>query len=137
VDAGTQWSPVISSKMNDSLAEPKRVDVKQPLQPETLTSTLPSAAPSFPTKPALKPESPSMKKRHSRDEPVPTVSSTLSSSPKRAKSAQMPVKILPARYEFCEVEDIVILIANMISELIQTNDGLPLRSGVLTRFHSR
>jgi hypothetical protein len=31
----------------------------------------------------------------------------------------------------------VVLIANMISELIQTNDALPLRSGVLTRFHSR
>jgi hypothetical protein len=47
------------------------------------------------------------------------------------------VKILPARYEFCPVEDMVVLIANMISELIQMNDHLPLRSGVLTRFHSR
>ncbi|KIM92967.1 hypothetical protein OIDMADRAFT_67150, partial [Oidiodendron maius Zn] len=46
-------------------------------------------------------------------------------------------KLLSAKYEFCEVEDIVVLIANMISELIETNDVLPLRSGVLTRFHSR
>jgi len=62
-------------------------------------------------------------------------SQTLAS--KRPRSAQTPVKILPLKYEFCDVEDMVVLIANMISELIQTNDGLPLRSGVLTRFHSR
>jgi hypothetical protein len=37
----------------------------------------------------------------------------------------------------CSVEDMVILIADMISELIETNDNLPLRDVVLTRFHSR
>lgn len=31
----------------------------------------------------------------------------------------------------------VVLIAHMLSELIETNDGLALRSGSLTRFHSR
>jgi hypothetical protein len=45
--------------------------------------------------------------------------------------------VLPARYELCAVEDMVILIADMISELIETNDNLPLRDVVLTRFHSR
>lgn len=77
-----------------------------------------------------------MKKRPSPHE----IRATVSSDPvnvKRAKEAQPTVKVLPAKYEFCEVGDIVVLIANMIAELIETNDALPLRTGVLTRFHSR
>lgn len=35
------------------------------------------------------------------------------------------------------MEDMVILIANMLSELIETNDLLAMKSGQLTRFHSR
>lgn len=58
-------------------------------------------------------------------------------SPKRSKTAQGPSKILPLRYELCEIEDMVILIANMLSELIETNDSLAMKSGHLTRFHSR
>lgn len=46
-------------------------------------------------------------------------------------------KVLPLAYENCPVGDMVILIAHMLSELIETNDGLALRSGSLTRFHSR
>lgn len=59
------------------------------------------------------------------------------SPPKRARAAQRAPKVLPVRYELCDVEDMVILVANMVSELIQTNDNLPLRGVVLTRFHSR
>ncbi|KAK9798836.1 putative Nuc-1 negative regulatory protein preg [Seiridium cardinale] len=58
-------------------------------------------------------------------------------SPKRSRTDQGPVKVLPLRYELCEVEDMVILIANMLSELIETNDSLAMKSGHLTRFHSR
>lgn len=58
-------------------------------------------------------------------------------SPKRARGEAAPAKILPQKYEFCRVEDIVILIANMLCELIETNDALALKSGHLTRFHSR
>lgn len=137
VDAGTQWSPIMSSKMDDTPLDLKSAPEKQPAQLETLISTVPSTLPPSPTKPALEPESPTMKKRHIRDEEVSAVSSIVTSSPKRTKPAQLPVKTLPARYEFCEVEDMVIIISNMISELIQTNDRLPLRDGVLTRFHSR
>lgn len=36
-----------------------------------------------------------------------------------------------------DVDDLVILIAHMLGELIQTNDPLALTSGRLTRFHSR
>lgn len=86
----------------------------------------------------LKQESPSLKRRQNQEEaPYSVVGSKETLDAKRARSAHAQVKVLPVRYELCEVEDIVILIANMISELIQTNDDLPLRQGVLTRFHSR
>ncbi|KAJ0165056.1 Nuc-1 negative regulatory protein preg [Colletotrichum tanaceti] len=60
-----------------------------------------------------------------------------SSAAKRPKPTAGPPKILPQRYEFCGVEDMVVLISHMLSELIETNDALALRSGSLTRFHSR
>ena len=56
--------------------------------------------------------------------------------PKRPKAAGDP-KVLPLRYELARGEDIVELVANMLNELIRTNDGLALTSGSLTRFHSR
>ncbi|KAK3988146.1 cyclin-domain-containing protein, partial [Cladorrhinum sp. PSN332] len=56
---------------------------------------------------------------------------------KRAKPEEAPPKVLPERYEFCQVEDVVVLIAHMLGELIETNDALALKSGHLTRFHSR
>ncbi|KAL2117089.1 hypothetical protein VTJ04DRAFT_9257 [Mycothermus thermophilus] len=56
---------------------------------------------------------------------------------KRPRTADKPPKILPPRYEHCPVEDMVVLIAHMLGELIETNDKIALRSGRLTRFHSR
>ncbi|KAF2084741.1 cyclin-domain-containing protein, partial [Saccharata proteae CBS 121410] len=47
------------------------------------------------------------------------------------------VKIMPARYETCEVKDLGVLISDMLMELVRLNDGLPLQDGHLTRFHSR
>jgi hypothetical protein len=60
-----------------------------------------------------------------------------SSAAKRPRPAPAPVKILPQRYELGTWEDMVVLIAHMLAELIETNDALALRSGNLTRFHSR
>lgn len=57
--------------------------------------------------------------------------------PKRVKPDVVPPKVLPVRYELCAIEDVVVLIANMLAELIETNDALAMRSGHLTRFHSR
>lgn len=57
--------------------------------------------------------------------------------PKRVKPDAAPPKVLPVRYELCAIEDVVVLIANMLAELIETNDALAMRSGHLTRFHSR
>ncbi|CAK7263271.1 Pho80p cyclin [Sporothrix epigloea] len=67
----------------------------------------------------------------------PPVADTAPGASKRAKPEAAPVKTLPEQYEFCKVEDMVVLIANMLGELIETNDVLALKSGHLTRFHSR
>ena len=86
-------------------------------------------------------ESPSIKRRQQSTPPVGTTTTApapTSTSPlKRPKTQKRESKVLPIHYEHCEVEDIVILIADMIAELIHTNDNLPLQDGVLTRFHSR
>lgn len=90
-----------------------------------------------PIKPLLQALSPSTKRRQSTEAQPSGSLERQNITPKRVRPPQSKVKLLPAKYEFCEVEDMVVLIANMISELIHTNDELPLRSGVLTRFHSR
>ncbi|TQV91471.1 hypothetical protein V2A60_008882 [Cordyceps javanica] len=56
---------------------------------------------------------------------------------KRARPDEQPPKVLPIRYEFCPVDDMVELIAHMLNELIATNDAIRTTSGGLTRFHSR
>lgn len=138
VNAGTQWSPRLNSKMDPVQKQSPTVKTEKRSQ-EPEASVALAAAPSVPPspeKPLLKAESPGMKRRQSQDPPAAssTVSQTIQT--KRSRSDEI-IKILPAKYEFCPVEDMVVLIANMIQELIQTNDALPLRSGVLTRFHSR
>ncbi|OAA67846.1 cyclin-dependent protein kinase regulator pho80 [Niveomyces insectorum RCEF 264] len=67
----------------------------------------------------------------------PSVVHSPTSGAKRAKPEAAPPKVLPEQYELCPVEDMVVLIANMLGELIETNDALALKSGHLTRFHSR
>ena len=56
---------------------------------------------------------------------------------KRARADDRPPKILPLRYELCEVVDIVELVSHMLSELITTNDAIRISHGGLTRFHSK
>jgi hypothetical protein len=137
--------------MNMNIALPKQepgsqteVHLQQPMQPpqppqsENIAPRVTDAAP--PTAlpgTVLDGDASSMRKRSSPHEVPPNANSGAESPSKRAKEAPPVVKLLPRRYELCEIGDIVVLIANMISELIQTNDGLPLRNGVLTRFHSR
>jgi hypothetical protein len=137
VDAGTQWSPMMNSKMESPPTEPAPVEAPPPQQSEASAPPIVTPAPRSPTKLILQPESPAMKRRQSQDVPTAIISSNQPLPTKRAKSDQTTVKVLPSKYEFCPVEDMVVIISNMISELIETNDQLPLRSGVLTRFHSR
>ena len=70
-------------------------------------------------------------------QPSSSTADSKSGASKRARSEAAPVKMLPEQYELCDVEDMVVLIANMLGELIETNDALALKSGHLTRFHSR
>lgn len=61
----------------------------------------------------------------------------LEAAPKRPRTGSHPAKIMPRKYETCNVKDLGLLIANMLMELIRLNDQIPLRDGRLTRFHSR
>jgi hypothetical protein len=137
VDAETQWSPRMNFKMDTPRTEPVRVGAPPPAKPPASAPPIVVAAPPSPTKLLLQPESPAMKRRQSQDLPTALVGSSQTLPMKRAKSDQTPLKVLPFKYEFCPVDDMVVIISHMISELIETNDQLPLRSGVLTRFHSR
>ena len=161
VDAATQYSPMEpmdyatgallprvpptnsdrhSSKAQKTMAAPEErpaVAVQPPARP---TKPVPSGpkqrieAPSLPTSPS--------KRRNSQG---PGSISALATEPlqnpstlaKRMKPDSAPPKVLPLQYEFCAVEDVVVLIAHMLGELIETNDSLALKSGHLTRFHSR
>lgn len=148
-DASTQYSPMGEAARNSPLvtsAKGKGLQTQSTTQSALLsgpTTTLPSHDPttasSAPPAPAPEPQSPRTKRRQFKETAESSSSSatTRSIPPKRTKSAKTAAKVLPARYELCAVEDMVILIADMISELIETNDNLPLRDVVLTRFHSR
>ncbi|KAI0011734.1 cyclin-domain-containing protein [Xylariaceae sp. FL0662B] len=155
VDAATQYSPM----------EP--FDPTVPLRaapvsgPRISSSTAVSATPQFkqqqsavrepPPEPNLSPIrsenaqantlSPNKRRNsqdHVRAQPSSSVvASSQPSSPKRPKPNAGPPKVLPLRYELCDVEDMVILISNMLSELIEANDSIAMKSGHLTRFHSR
>jgi hypothetical protein len=149
-DASTQYSPMGEAAKNSPLAtsaEGKGLQLQSAAQ-SALLSVPTTAVPSHdlitnssapPPTPDPQPQSPRTKRRQFKETAESSSSSatTRSIPPKRTKSAQTAAKVLPARYELCAVEDMVILIADMISELIETNDNLPLRDVVLTRFHSR
>ncbi|KAK2063049.1 cyclin [Colletotrichum caudatum] len=130
---------------------PEPIDQSAP-QPSHGTQLQPHPQPQVVVAPAIRDVSAAIaspgKRRNSQDPAVAQAasasiageSSSLSSSSgaaKRPKPTAAPPKILPQRYEFCVVEDMVVLISHMLSELIETNDALALRSGSLTRFHSR
>ncbi|KAI1740530.1 cyclin-domain-containing protein [Xylaria scruposa] len=153
VDAATQYSPM---EPFDPTVPLRAADAPAPRKPTTSTSAAENIAtrplpPSEPVEPPVEPGpeavqsdrqsanplSPS-KRRNSHDHGVVSaVGASQSSSPKRTRPNASPPKVLPLRYESCDVEDMVTLIANMIGELIETNDSLAMKSGNLTRFHSR
>ncbi|KAI9893672.1 MAG: hypothetical protein M1814_005887 [Vezdaea aestivalis] len=56
---------------------------------------------------------------------------------KKPRPDEPDPKVMPIRYETCDVKDLVLLISRMIMELLKFNDGIPLRDRGLTRFHSR
>ncbi|KAK5147337.1 hypothetical protein LTR04_000857 [Oleoguttula sp. CCFEE 6159] len=56
---------------------------------------------------------------------------------KRARPSAPEPKVMPIKYETCDVKDLGVLISDMLMELVRLNDNIPLRDGQLTRFHSR
>ena len=56
---------------------------------------------------------------------------------KRLRPPEAITKVMPLKYETCDVKDLGVLISDMLMELVRLNDGYPLRDGQLTRFHSR
>ncbi|KAI0200535.1 cyclin-domain-containing protein [Astrocystis sublimbata] len=153
VDAATQYSPM---EPFDPTVPLRAADAPAPRKPSSTSAAddkiatrslpptdaavpppepRPETAP--PDRESANPLSPS-KRRNSHDQGAATaVGTSQSSSPKRTRPNESPPKTLPLRYELCDVDDMVTLIANMIRELIETNDSLAMKSGNLTRFHSR
>ncbi|KAJ4347877.1 Pho80p cyclin [Didymosphaeria variabile] len=60
-----------------------------------------------------------------------------SSPAKRARPQSGTIKVMPLKYETCDMKDLGILVSDMLMELVRLNDDMPLRDGQLTRFHSR
>jgi hypothetical protein len=145
IDAATQYSPMepvsyVEAPREAASANPPLVPRPQPaaassglLQQPTLPAPppMPQASPTTLLSPS--------KRRNSQSPATNTARQAESSSAatKRARQSARPPKLLPQRYELCENEDMVVLISHMLAELIETNDALALRSGSLTRFHSR
>ena len=145
VDAATQYSPPLVP--NNTIVEAPKVRAKRKER-----SISPPEAAVLPPEPPLAPlpfvprgAEPAPLAQHSatslRTSASTDSSSGLSSSSqtlaKRVRPPMAEVKIMPAKYETCDVRDLVVLISNMLMELIRFNDEIPLRDGGLTRFHSR
>ncbi|KAI9697729.1 MAG: hypothetical protein M1820_007716 [Bogoriella megaspora] len=56
---------------------------------------------------------------------------------KRQRPDAAAMRPMPVQYIDCDVKDLGIVIADMLMELIRTNDVIPLQDRGLTRFHSR
>ncbi|KAH8888239.1 cyclin-domain-containing protein [Thozetella sp. PMI_491] len=100
----------------------------------------PSATSKGPVQSTIETQPISPSKRRNSQGPGGSSTSLLAADqtpPKRSKQEMAAPKVLPLRYELASIEDVVALIAHMLGELIETNDPLALKSGHLTRFHSR
>jgi hypothetical protein len=166
VDAATQYSPMASRNATTDRGvmapqtpqrapspppppHPKPLDLReQPSKGEdnAATETGPPASATRPSNTVADTahnQSPSANKRRNSQGPGGSVETVAGPSTDPLASAKRPrpedaaSKVLPRRYELCPVDDLVVLIANMLGELIETNDALGLKSGHLTRFHSR
>jgi hypothetical protein len=159
VDASTQYSPPDAPRSAASIKTPSpKVEIlqlKESAPPGSLSDV--PAPPSF-TERIMSSPSGQVKEPHIDSSDSSTASSkrnaaepveregeevdavdapeATQSSPKRPRKIE-EVKIMPMQYEKCNPRDLVVLISSMLMELIRYNDGIPLRDGHLTRFHSR
>jgi hypothetical protein len=156
-----QQQPPADDPATSALSAPAIVDTQRP-EGAASVATAPAAAEApVPPEPALRVDpSPAAQdaqpqpqtRKTPRDAPrdehqqriVPTEARAASreeappSSPaKRQRPPEANVKVMPLKYETCDVKDLGVLISDMLMELVRLNDGYPLRDGQLTRFHSR
>ncbi|KAF3032751.1 hypothetical protein E8E12_001600 [Didymella heteroderae] len=114
-----------------------------PAPPEPVLRVDPSPAPAQHAQPQTRKTPRDAPRDEHRQRIVPTEAGAASredvpSSPaKRLRPPEANVKIMPLKYETCDVKDLGVLISDMLMELVRLNDGYPLRDGQLTRFHSR
>ncbi|BCS24818.1 regulatory cyclin phoB [Aspergillus puulaauensis] len=125
-----------------------------PDRPASNSSSVPASAPQAPAPPPRSSQVSSMpaptsstgsNKRNSPNDSPPSRAAAAElenldlerSQSKRLRPDKPTVKHLPARYEFADPKDLVVLISSMLLELIRFNDKIPLHQGRLTRFHSR
>jgi hypothetical protein len=161
VDVGTQYTPPGYPPTARNLAPPQSqptsstaierpvttFPLSDPMDTDTTTVTTPSKrrepANDDNDNPAEPPEPDPRIDPQPHSSLVPTAS-TVANAPrsneaspsKRAKQSGS-VKVLPRKYWECDVQDLGVLIADMLMELVRINDKIPLRDGTLTRFHSR
>ncbi|KAI9815788.1 MAG: hypothetical protein M1827_002184 [Pycnora praestabilis] len=140
VDAGTQYSPPQIQGRPPPLGIVTEVEKSKGKRREPSDSPPSRLSQEEPRAPPLEPQMPT---RNSSSEPrivkpVPDpVTRNEASSQKRARPPRPAVKVMPIKYETCDVKDLVFLISTMLMELVRFNDGIPLKDGRLTRFHSR
>lgn len=142
-NASTQYSPVSAIEQTLLVQAPAKhegAELQGEPQDAPSTSGTISGEVQLPSTITTEQESPNTRRRRPFEDTLAadSISATaVSYPPKRTKPSETTAKILPIRYELCTVEDMVKLVAYMISELIETNDNLPLKDVELTRFHSR
>lgn len=164
VDIGTQYSPAGFPPTYRSLSRPNPTDKADPApltapaiveQPRGQASAAPAITeppepavqanpqPATPIQNAQPPSQRASREiaREGQPEAPPRqighVPNVLASPAKRVRAQEPSVKVMPLKYETCDVKDLGVLISDMLMELVRLNDGYPLRDGQLTRFHSR
>ncbi|KAI9689395.1 MAG: hypothetical protein M1822_010046 [Bathelium mastoideum] len=153
VDAATQYSPEKTGSpvvAKESQPRHQAISVAKALEPpqtpgkrraESCSPTPVALAHSPPEpNPRINPDPTAIASSSSQNvvhQPVTPSNQPRPATPKRSRADAPAKKPMPVRYEDCDVRDLGTVIADMLMELIHTNDAIPLQDGGLTRFHSR
>ncbi|KAL5376719.1 hypothetical protein DPSP01_010265 [Paraphaeosphaeria sporulosa] len=135
----TQLSqPTVPIERRDFSAE---VTITEPPEPSLRVDPQP-AAPAQSTQPTRaasrdKEKAPAPVLQTPRQSEADAAPAAQSSPAKRARPQSEDLKVMPLKYETCDVKDLGVLVSDMLMELVRLNDDMPLRDGQLTRFHSR
>ncbi|EON61767.1 hypothetical protein W97_00983 [Coniosporium apollinis CBS 100218] len=148
VDAGTQYTPQgYPPTAQRPIERPIDIPRSEGTLPRSNSTTKRRAASTTtttdPPEPEVRqaPQTPSKNARASEpasaSASAPVLQAGQPSPQKRIRPSSSAVKVMPVKYETCDVKDLGVLISDMLIELVRINDGFPLKDGQLTRFHSR